>query len=315
LSNGKWSGRAPFCKVKQIFCPDLDDPQNGDVDVDGPQRPGQIARYSCDGGFTLIGSNTRKCSSNGVWSGRAPICRSIDCGDPESPDPNGSLQVSSTTVGSVAVYLCNDGFTVQGEDQAICQDNGQWSTGAPICQPIDCGNPESPDPNGSLQVSSTTVGSVAVYQCNDGFTLQGEDQAICQDNGQWSTGAPTCQPVDCNLLPAPVNGNVFFNPGTTFGSLAIFSCENKFVLVGSDTRKCGANGEWSGEQPICRSVKCPKLNNPTNGRIYASGYHPGDNAVFDCTYGYILIGQRKIVCLDTGYWSADVPVCGKDIIH
>jgi hypothetical protein len=62
--------------VKQIFCPDLDDPQNGDVNVDGPQRPGQIAQYSCDGGFTLVGSKTRRCLSNGVWSGRAPFCKS-----------------------------------------------------------------------------------------------------------------------------------------------------------------------------------------------------------------------------------------------
>ena len=35
---------------------------------------GSIAIYTCDPGFTLIGSNTSTCSSNGTWSTPEPFC-------------------------------------------------------------------------------------------------------------------------------------------------------------------------------------------------------------------------------------------------
>ena len=35
---------------------------------------GSIAIYTCDPGFTLFGSNTSTCSSNGTWSDPEPFC-------------------------------------------------------------------------------------------------------------------------------------------------------------------------------------------------------------------------------------------------
>ena len=59
--------------------------------------------------------------------------------------------------------------------------------------------------------------------------------------------------VVCKPLPPPKNGDVVFNPGTTFMSTATFSCDYGLRLVGSKVRKCQANGKWSGEQPVCKS--------------------------------------------------------------
>lgn len=50
-------------------------------------------------------------------------------------------------------------------------------------------NPE----NGNVQVTSTRIGAVATYSCNDGFTLVGNKNRVCRPNGQWSGGAPSCQ--------------------------------------------------------------------------------------------------------------------------
>ena len=58
---------------------------------------------------------------------------------------------------------------------------------------VDCGNPDPSDPNGSLDVSSTTLGSEATYSCNPGFTLVGTEVAVCQADGQWSSQAPVCE--------------------------------------------------------------------------------------------------------------------------
>lgn len=45
------------------------------------------------------------CGLGGEWSGKAPICRYVDCGTPVRPD-RGSIQLvnGTTTVGSIAKY-------------------------------------------------------------------------------------------------------------------------------------------------------------------------------------------------------------------
>ena len=54
-------------------CPELDDPTNGMVEWDS-LAPGGVANYTCDSGFILVGDRTRNCSSDGTWSGLAPVC-------------------------------------------------------------------------------------------------------------------------------------------------------------------------------------------------------------------------------------------------
>ena len=58
-----------------VTCDRLLDPRNGDVDVSGI-KIGSKAKYSCDRGFELKGTQVRKCQSNGEWSGREPSCKS-----------------------------------------------------------------------------------------------------------------------------------------------------------------------------------------------------------------------------------------------
>ena len=53
---------------------------------------------------------------------------------------------------------------------------------------------------------------------------------------------PACPP----LFP-PENGAVVF-PGSNVEDVATYSCDEGFSLIGSNTRICGANGEWWCEQ-------------------------------------------------------------------
>ena len=56
--------------------------------------------------------------------------------------------------------------------------------------------------------------------------------------------------IDCGELQAPMNGQVTLT-GTVFNSLAVYSCNPGFTLVGSAARTCMASGQWSGEAPTC----------------------------------------------------------------
>ena len=51
-------------------------PSNGHVDTSAGTSFGDVARYSCNTGYTLNGPAERACHANGEWSGSAPTCES-----------------------------------------------------------------------------------------------------------------------------------------------------------------------------------------------------------------------------------------------
>ena len=56
-----------------ITCPDLENPANGAVPVDG-MNPGDTATYTCISGYELVGADTLTCGSDGMWSPEPPVC-------------------------------------------------------------------------------------------------------------------------------------------------------------------------------------------------------------------------------------------------
>lgn len=135
-----------------------------------------------------------------------------DCGSLSDPE-NGNVNTSTgTTVGSEAVYSCNEGYDLNGPEIRSCSSDGTWSDTEPTCvgklsnlsQTLlhhalsfsavvrDCGNLTDPE-NGSVDLSEgTSFGSLAIYDCDLGYSLEGPDTRTCQSDGEWSDTAPTC---------------------------------------------------------------------------------------------------------------------------
>ena len=59
--------------------------------------------------------------------------------------------------------------------------------------------------------------------------------------------------VDCEALPIPTNGQVSLN-ATVLGSMANYSCDPGYSLVGTPTRVCQEDGTWFG------SATCQGMN-------------------------------------------------------
>ena len=58
-----------------VNCGALTNPANGQVSYTAGTTFGQTATYSCNVGYTLVGSRTRTCQSTGEWSVSAPTCQ------------------------------------------------------------------------------------------------------------------------------------------------------------------------------------------------------------------------------------------------
>ena len=50
-----------------------------------------------------------------------------------------------------------------------------------------------PPDNGVVDATCRAPGSRAVYSCAPNYTLSGQNQLICQNNGEWSGDMPTCK--------------------------------------------------------------------------------------------------------------------------
>ena len=101
-----------------------------------------------------------------------------------------------------------------------------------------------------------------------------------------------------------------------------------FILHGSSSRSCNADGSWSGTTTtcfgwsqhcfsvVCRTqqfgfvvVTCSQLAAPTNGAMVTSSNTYNSTAVFSCSTGYVISGSSLRICQSNGDWSGVPPLC------
>ena len=130
--------------------------------------------------------------------------------------------------------------------------------------------------------------------------------------------------VDCGSLTVP-NGQVSAPSGTTFMNTVTYTCDDGYNLNGASDRTCQASGNWDLEEPTCDrkyfcrkqqnllfllAVDCGLLNDTTNGAVdTSSGTAFMMTATYTCNLGYTLSSTDSRMCLASGLWSGEAPVC------
>ncbi|XP_039973361.1 CUB and sushi domain-containing protein 3-like isoform X5 [Xiphias gladius] len=309
--NGTWSGRQPFCKPVQ--CGNPGTPVHGRISrMDSTTFSHSIA-YSCMEGYFLTGSPTRQCLANGTWSGTAPNCTMITCGDPGIP-ANGIRFGDDIMVGWNVTFVCQPGYVMIGGDNTVtrtCTKNGTWSGTMPACQVVTCPTPP-PIPNSLLEGSVLEWGTSVSYSCLPGYELSFPAVLTCTENGTWSGDLPQCLPKFCGDPGTPAKGR---REGRSFifKSEVMFSCSVPYVLVGSTARMCQEDGTWSGSQPRCiepTRTTCENPGTPEHGFMnYTTGFKVGSRVDFQCQHGHLLQGSTTRLCLPDLTWTGIQPTC------
>ncbi|XP_055388118.1 sushi, von Willebrand factor type A, EGF and pentraxin domain-containing protein 1 [Condylostylus longicornis] len=327
-SNNGWSGEQPSCVFN--WCSDPPNIFGGDVKIEGNQLNSK-AVYTCDKGYVMTGEPILVCELGGKWSGRAPTCRFVDCGAPARPDRGSVVLVNnSTTVGSKALFSCEEDYWLYGTKELICTIDGKWSGETPFCELITCEIP--PVPTGSYVVGyDYNVNSIIQYHCDPGYLLKGQPKLQCLNNGEWNAEPPLCEYVDCGLIKSFPNGHVEYSFNKTYlGSIASFTCNSSYKLVGSENITCLELGDWSNPIPHCEEIRCVEpilaahsiLSVTGNDRMYgrtlirtseasnqAQTYKIGALAKYRCERGYKIVGDPLVTCNESGIWSGVIPEC------
>ncbi|NWQ76584.1 LYAM3 protein, partial [Columbina picui] len=320
---GTWTGDTPRCEV--ITCPILSKPDWGELNcshVHGNFTFGSTCAFSCQTGFTLMGSESRECTATGTWTGDTPRCEAIACPELSAPDW-GQLNCSHLhkdfAFGSTCAFSCQTGFVLMGLESRECTAMGTWTGDAPRCEAIICPVLSAPV-QGQLNCShlhgNFTFGSMCAFSCQMGFALMGPESRECTATGTWTGDTPRCEAITCPVLSAPDQGNMncsHLNGDFAFGSMCVFSCETGFVLTGLESLECTATGTWTGDAPRCKAIACPVLSAPDWGQLNCSHLHGdftfGSTCAFSCQTGFALTGSESRECTATGTWTGDAAQC------
>lgn len=146
LRTSKWDlYRLPSCKI--VKCEILKPPANGRMVLTKTSYKG-TAKFTCDDGFKLTGSNLLSCTDFGKWSSEVPNCKSLyECQALKIP-LNGHLvyatdsgivsnNLSTYPLGTFAEIQCDEGFSIENENLISCTENGVWDFEIENCERID----------------------------------------------------------------------------------------------------------------------------------------------------------------------------------
>jgi len=311
------------CIRPEKECPELPDPVNGQVHLNGRQFQDE-ARYSCNEGFMLVGVEKAYCSASGRWSGEAPSCAEFSddnrspyyCGRPPrilNANHNGSDAQSFWDLDTQLTYQCMAGYRRDGFDHAKCfymNGTATWYGPDLSCKPIECGPPDQIQ-NGLTTGSCTAYRCQINYECLPGFKLNGRNTRICERDGIWSqTELPVCEAVQCSLPRNPENGNARFT-ALSYKSVVSYECNYGYMIVGNASRICGSDRSWSGLEPECHEINCgpPGGGSLPNGWLEGSRTSMHSVVMFNCLEGMTLVGHKRTTCGPDGKWNNPPPKC------
>uniref|UniRef100_A0A8B9HW82 Selectin P n=1 Tax=Astyanax mexicanus TaxID=7994 RepID=A0A8B9HW82_ASTMX len=168
-------------------------PANGNMTCTGP-----LAKFSfrsscaliCEEGYSPAGESTLTCLKTGNWSAETPTCEARQCPLLFSPE-NGWMNCSdphwSFSYGSLCSFGCEDGHVLTGEPSLDCTVTGSWSQETPFCD----GKINSPVQL-KMILGNFSFGSQCMFQCSEGYRLNGTSELICTSTGIWTAKLPTC---------------------------------------------------------------------------------------------------------------------------
>ncbi|ELK08597.1 CUB and sushi domain-containing protein 1, partial [Pteropus alecto] len=137
---------------------------------------GDIIRYQCLPGFTLVGNAILTCrlGERLQMDGAPPVCQ-----------------------GSVVQFHCKKGHLLQGSTTRTCLPDLMWSGIQPECIPHSCKQPETPAHANVVGMDLPSHGYTLIYTCQPGFFLAGgTEHRMCRSDNTWTGKVPVCEVPD-----------------------------------------------------------------------------------------------------------------------
>ncbi|XP_043942682.1 P-selectin-like [Protopterus annectens] len=322
-ASGNWTAHPPTCKAQK--CETLRPPEKGAVNCSHLFEDfgyNSICNFSCTEGFMLSGSEILQCTASGNWTAHPPTCKAQKCETlrpPEKGAINCSHLFEDFGYNSICNFSCTEGFMLSGSEILQCTASGNWTAHPPTCKAPKCSHLLSPE-KGFMYCShlfeDLSYNSTCDFSCMEGFLLNGSERLRCTASGKWTSEAPTCKAINCNVITSPEMGAMTCSHpigAFSYNSTCNFTCGEGFILRGPERLQCLASGMWSHQPPNCKAQICSQLQSPDKGLMSCShlfeDFRYNTTCDFSCMEGFLLDGSEKLRCTASGKWTAETPTC------
>uniref|UniRef100_A0A8C3NG23 Sushi, von Willebrand factor type A, EGF and pentraxin domain-containing protein 1 n=1 Tax=Geospiza parvula TaxID=87175 RepID=A0A8C3NG23_GEOPR len=248
--NGVWVPPFSGNICSPVSCGTPESPEHGFV-VGTKYNFKDVSLYKCDSGYELQVSNRRICHVDRKWSPSAPTCIQTRCKIPVSL-LNGKAIYENNTVGSTVTYLCERGYSLEGEPAAECTRDGRWSNPLPLCKPNPCPVPFIIPENALLSEVDFHVGQNVSIRCREGYQLKGQSVITCNADETWTPATAKCEKISCGP-PVHVENALIRGSFYQYGDMITYSCYSGYMLEGPLRSICLENGTWT-TPPTCKAV-------------------------------------------------------------
>nr|XP_046184667.1 sushi, von Willebrand factor type A, EGF and pentraxin domain-containing protein 1-like isoform X3 [Oncorhynchus gorbuscha] len=303
LETGSWNGVFPYCRALSCGRPSV--PENA-VMMGTNFTFGSKVTFSCVTGFVPGDPYDMWCQGSLKWSRAPPACQRVTCGDPPRVD-NSDVTLKGTTYLSTVLYTCAEGYRLQGSEEVVCEASGEWSSPAPLCASIHCGDPPA------LRDAATigddhALGSKVHYICKEGYTLIGPETRECMSTGQWSPTSAQCVPRSCG--PPPSIDHAIAHAGhQLFGDTANYFCTDGYTAGNNSKVVCNAQGVWAPpegqEDPHCIANFCQRPTDLPHAILDSANkpkYASNTEVSYKCEEGFVLNTTATLKCMIGGKW-------------
>ncbi|XP_064796419.1 sushi, von Willebrand factor type A, EGF and pentraxin domain-containing protein 1 isoform X4 [Oncorhynchus masou masou] len=267
---------------------------------------GSKVTFSCVTGFVPGDPYDMQCQGSLKWSRAPPACQRVTCGDPPHVD-NSDVTLKGTTYLSTVLYTCAEGYRLQGSEEVVCEASGEWSSPAPLCASIHCGDPPA------LRDAETigddhALGNKVHYVCKEGYTLIGPETRECLSTGQWSPTSAQCVPRSCG--PPPSIDHAIAHAGhQLFGDTANYFCTDGYTAGNNSKVVCNAQGVWAPpegqEDPHCIANFCQRPTDLPHAILDSANkpkYASNTEVSYKCEEGFVLNATATLKCMIGGKW-------------
>ncbi|XP_027868692.1 CUB and sushi domain-containing protein 3-like isoform X5 [Xiphophorus couchianus] len=266
---------------------------------------GDIIRYSCQLGFTLVGSEILTCrlGERLQMDGPPPVCQ-VQCPayevrfdstgeilSPGYPENYSNLQTCSWLINVEKGYNITLNFELFETEKEF-----------DILEIFD-------GPNIYSQSLSTLSGDI---ETPFNLTTTGHQLLL-----RWSTDHATNRrgfhiryvAMYCSTPDSPHHGSVVRQTGGHLNSMVTWACDRGYKLIGKSTAECKKTSygyyAWDAPVPACQAVSCGVPSAPVNGGVLAADYSVGTRVTYFCNSGYRLSSKEltTTVCQPDGTWS------------
>ncbi|XP_067355851.1 CUB and sushi domain-containing protein 3 isoform X6 [Channa argus] len=276
---------------------------------DGELEIGDIIRYRCHPGFTLVGSEILTCrlGERLQMDALPPTCQ-VQCPAHDVRyDSSGVILSPGWPESYPNLQMCSWSVTVEkGYNVTITFESFHTEREFDVLEIFDGPSPNSPT---LATLSGDLPTPFNLTTSRHQFLVRWASDHGTNKKGFKIRYVGEYQTLYCSTPDSPLHGSISSQSGGHVNSVVRWACDRGYRLIGNATATCRRTPlgyhAWDSPVPACQAVSCGPPKAPINGGILTADYSVGTRVSYFCNDGYRLSSKEltSAICQPDGTWS------------